>query len=51
LRNYSEEIKSAMVAKLARPYSISAMALSQEVGIPHQTLCRWVKEYGKRMGK
>ncbi len=34
-----------MVAKLARPYGISAVALSQEVGIPHQTLSRWVKEY------
>lgn len=45
MRNYSEEIKSAMVAKLARPYGISAVELSQEVGIPQQTLSRWVKEY------
>ena len=50
MRNYSEEIKSAMVAKLARPYSISAIALSQEVGIPHQTLSRWVKEYANFRG-
>jgi len=50
LRNYSEEIKSAMVAKLARPYSISAVELSQEVGIPQQTLSRWVKEYANFRG-
>ena len=48
-----------MVAKLARPYGISAVELSQEVGIPQQTLSRWVKEYailggnggGKMKGK
>ncbi len=50
MRNYSEELKSAMVAKLARPYGISAVALSQEVGIPHQTLSRWVKEYANSGG-
>jgi len=50
LRNYTEELKSAMVAKLARPYGISAVALSQEVGIPHQTLSRWVKEYANFRG-
>jgi len=50
LRNYSEEIKSAMVAKLARPYGISAVELSQEVGIPQQTLSRWVKEYANFRG-
>jgi len=50
LRNYSEESKSAMVAKLARPYGISAVELSQEVGIPHQTLSRWVKEYANFRG-
>lgn len=34
-----------MVAKLARSYGISAVALSKEVGIPHQIFSRWVKEY------
>ncbi len=50
MRNYSEELKSAMVTKLARPDGISAIALSQEVGIPHQTLSRWVKEYANFRG-
>ena len=50
MRNYSEELKSTMVAKLARPYGISAVELSQEVGIPHQTLSRWVKEYANFRG-
>ncbi len=51
MRNYSEELKSTMVAKLARPDGISAVALSQEVGIPHQTLSRWVKGYANFRGK
>lgn len=50
MRNYSEEFKSAMVTKLARPDGISAIALSQEVGIPHQTLSRWLKEYANFRG-
>ena len=50
MRNYSEEFKSTMVAKLAIPYGISVVELSQEVGIPHQTLSRWVKEYANFRG-
>ncbi len=47
MKGYSEQFKSAMVAKIAVPEGISVSALSQEVGIPHQTLSRWVKEYAK----
>ncbi len=36
MKNYSEELKSAMVAKLARPDGISAVALSKEVGTLRQ---------------
>ena len=45
MKGYSEQFKSAMVAKIAVSDGISASALSQEVGIPQQTLSRWVKEY------
>ena len=45
MKGYSEQFKSAMVAKIALPDGSSVSALSQEVGIPHQTLSRWVKEY------
>ena len=31
-------------------WGISAVELSQEVGIPHQTLSRWVKEYANFRG-
>ena len=41
MKVYSEQFKSAMVAKIAEPDGISASALLQEVGIPHQTLSRW----------
>ena len=47
MKGYSEQFKSAMVAKIAVSDGISASALSQEVGIPQQTLSRWVKEYAK----
>jgi transposase-like protein len=45
MSSYSEPFKSAMVAKMTAPEGISASALSQEVGIPHQTLSRWRNEY------
>ena len=47
MKRYPEQFKSAMVAKIAVSEGISASAMSQEVGIPHQTLSRWVKEYAK----
>ena len=50
MKGYSEQFKSAMVAKIAVSDGISASALSQEVGIPQQTLSRWVKEYAKLGG-
>jgi transposase-like protein len=45
MNEYSEKIKSTMVAKMTAPGGISASALSQEVGIPHQTLSRWRNDY------
>ena len=51
MKGYSEQFKSAMVAKIALPDGSSVSALSQEVGIPHQTLSRWVKEYANFGGK
>ena len=50
MKGYSEQFKSAMVAKVTVADGISASALSQEVGIPHQTLSRWVKEYANFRG-
>ena len=50
MKGYSEQFKSAMVAKIALPDGISVSTLSQEVGIPHQTLSRWVKEYANFRG-
>jgi len=50
MKGYSEQFKSAMVAKIALPDGSSVSALSQEVGIPHQTLSRWVKEYANFRG-
>jgi len=46
MRKYSETIKETMVKKLTIPGGPSCIILSKEVGIPHQTLSRWVREYG-----
>ncbi len=43
---YTDEFKEAMVQKLTIPGGKSALELSQEVGIAHQTLSRWRREYG-----
>jgi transposase len=53
MRKYSEVVKESMVRKLTSPGGPSAVQLSKEVGIAHQTLSRWVKEYGNLspMGK
>ena len=45
MNEYSKKIKSTMVAKMTAPGGISASALSQEVGITHQTLSRWRNDY------
>jgi transposase-like protein len=47
MNEYSEKIKSTMIAKMTAPGGVSASALSEEVGIPHQTLSRWRNEYAK----
>lgn len=47
MRKYSETIKETMVRKLTNPGGPNTIMLSKEVGIPHQTLSRWVREYGK----
>lgn len=53
MRKYPATIKEAMVRKLTRPGGPSAIRLSKESGIAHQTLSRWVNEYAKLevMGK
>jgi len=45
MNEYSEKIKSTMVAKMTAPGGVSASALSEKVGIPHQTLSRWRNDY------
>lgn len=47
---YSETIKEAMVRKLTTPGGPTQAMLSRKVGIPNQTLSRWVKEYGSLYG-
>lgn len=47
MRKYSEVMKESMVKRIVSPGGLSALKLSKEVGIAHQTLSRWVKEYGK----
>jgi hypothetical protein len=51
--SYPEEFKKAMLQKLTMPGAKSASDLSQEVGVPQQTLSRWMREYGNidTMGK
>lgn len=47
MKKYPETIKQAMVKRLTMPSGPSQMALAKEVGIPYQTLSRWVQEYAK----
>jgi len=46
MRNYSEEFKNVMVAKLMRPGGPSALALSKKAGVSQTALSRWVRNYG-----
>ena len=45
MHKYSEDIKETMVKKLTHPGGPSTTQLAKEVGIPHQTLSRWIREY------
>ena len=45
MNEYSEKIRSTMVAKMTATGGVSASTLSEKVGIPHQTLSRWRNEY------
>ena len=41
---YTQGFKSNMVRKMACPNGISASALAREVGIPQQSLSRWLRD-------
>lgn len=41
---YSDGFKSNMIRRMADPEGLSASALSQEMGIPQQTLSRWLQD-------
>jgi transposase len=41
---YTEGFKSNMVRRMAGPNGISATALAREVGVPQQSLSRWLRD-------
>jgi len=41
---HSEKFKARMVAKMVGPHSISANALSSQIGVGQPTLSRWLRE-------
>lgn len=41
---YTEGFKANLVRRMACPNGISATALAREVGVPQQSLSRWLKE-------
>ena len=41
---YTQGFKSNMVRKMTYPNGISASALAREVGIPQQSLSRWLRD-------
>lgn len=41
---YTQGFKSKMVRKMACSNGISASALAREVGVPQQSLSRWLRE-------
>jgi len=49
MSNYSSGFKSRMVQRMAGPESISANALSKEVGVAQGTLSRWLRN-GRILG-
>ncbi len=48
MRQYSSEMKEAMVAKLCSPRGPSALQLSKETGISQTALSRWKRELGDK---
>jgi transposase len=44
IMTYTQGFKSNLVRKMACPNGISASALSREVGIPQQSLSRWLRD-------
>ena len=44
MTRYSEERKQAILVKMMPPHNINAMRLSEESGIPYQTLYSWKKQ-------
>lgn len=44
---YSDGFKVRMVQRMAGPEGISATSLSREVGVPQQTLSRWLRKAGE----
>jgi hypothetical protein len=44
MMTYTEGFKSNMIRKMACPNGISASALAKEVGVPQQSLSRWLRE-------
>lgn len=43
MNEYSEAFKSKMVQRLTSPNAVTAIALSEEVGVPQSTLSRWLR--------
>ena len=41
--SYSKEFREALIARMLPPESVSACALSEEVGVGHSTLSRWLR--------
>ncbi len=41
---YTDTFKARMVRRMLGPSAVSANALEQEVGVPHPTLSRWLRE-------
>ena len=51
MRQYSEELKSSIIAKMLPPNSISVPDLARETGIPKDTLYSWRIKYQRTGGK
>ena len=47
---YSEKFKRKMVQRMSGPSSVSASALSREIGVPQSTLSRWLLAAGTMTG-
>ena len=51
MRQYSEELKSSIIAKMLPPNSISVPDLARETGIPKDTLYSWRIKHQRTSGK